>query len=103
MLHGMFGRRGPRRLSGNAAVYGLPGMQIKSVRYRRKARVDRGLRVEPNLRGVQIGERFAVIFSKEDITGGLIGCPSYNCVGYEPEFCLDLMRNAVIYADGKKK
>ncbi|MGB2824601.1 MAG: DUF4159 domain-containing protein, partial [Phycisphaerae bacterium] len=103
MLHGMFGRRGLRRLSGNAAVYGLPGMQIKSVRYRRKARVDRGLRVEPNLRGVQIGERFAVIFSKEDITGGLIGCPSYNCVGYEPEFCLDLMRNAVIYADGKKK
>jgi len=102
MLEGMFGRRGCRRISGAARLYKLPGMEIESVRYRRMARVSRGLRRTPNLRGVQIGERFAVIFSKEDLTGGLLGCPSYNCIGYEPDSCVDLMRNAVIYADGGK-
>ena len=100
LLRGMFGRTAVRRLSSGAAVYDLPGMKIQQVSYRRKARLERGLKAEPNLRGVIIDGRLAVIFSTEDLTGGLVGCPSCNCVGYEPQSCFQLMRNAVLLAAG---
>jgi len=102
LLSGMFGRRAVRRLSGSAAVYNLPGMRIQRVSYRRRARLERALRSEPNLRGVMIDGRLAVLFSAEDLTGGLLGCPSYRCVGYEGESCFELMRNAVLLAAGGK-
>jgi len=102
LLYGMFGRTAVRRLSASAPVYNLPGMEIRRVSYRRRARLERALRTEPNLRGVMIDGRLAVIFSAEDLTSGLLGCPSYNCVGYEPQSCFDLMRNAVLLAAGEK-
>jgi len=103
MLRGMFGRRGLRRLAASAPLYKLAKMEIQSVKYRRAARVDRGLRHEFNLRGVDVGGRFAVIFSKEDLTAGLVGYPSYRCVGYEPETCFQIMRNAILNAAGPTK
>ncbi len=104
MLRGMFGRRAVRRLAQNAAVFHLPKMKIESVKYRRKARVERGLKGHANLRGVELKGRLAVLFSKEDLTGGLVGYESSNCVDYHPESCFELMRNAVIYgASGDRK
>ena len=102
MLRGMFGRRSVRRLSGSADLFKLPNMRIPSVRFRRQARVRYGLRGRGNLRGVQIDKRFAVIFSKHDLTGGLVGYPSYSCIGYEPASCFRIMRNAVLLAAGEK-
>ena len=99
MLADLFGRRAIRRLATPAPLYRLAGMEIKKVSYRRKAKVSLGGRRTPNLRAVQIAGRSAVIFSKEDITGGLVGCPCYTSVGYRPDSCVALMRNAVIYAD----
>jgi hypothetical protein len=104
LLQGMFGRRAIRRLGTTAELYELPGRKIQHVSYRRKAHVDRGLSGIPNLRGVMSNGRIAVIFSAEDLTGGLVGCPSYGCVGYQPESCYELMRNAILYAaDGAPK
>ena len=102
LLRSMFGRRAVRRLARMAPIYHVEGTKLNSVRYRRKARVDRGLRKVPNLRGVELKGRFAVIFSKEDVTGGLVGCPAYNCVGYEPDSCFEIMRNVIIYGSGGK-
>ena len=99
MLRAMFGRRAVRALARTAPLFNLPNLKIAEVKYRRKARVDRGLQDEPNLRGVALGERIAVVFSKEDLTGGLVGYEAYNCLGYEPETCFALVRNAVLYAD----
>jgi hypothetical protein len=98
----MFGKALIKPLLPDAPIYKLAGLEIKVVGYRRKARVDRGLKADPNLRGIFLGKRLAVIFSKEDITGGLLGCPCYNCLGYAPDSCFALMRNAVVLATGVK-
>jgi hypothetical protein len=102
VLGEMFGKALIKPLPPDAPIYKLAGLEIKVVGYRRKARVDRGLKADPNLRGIFLGKRLAVIYSKEDITGGLLGCPCYNCLGYAPDSCFALMRNAVVLATGVK-
>jgi len=103
-LRSLFGRRALRRLARIAPIYNLPGMKISEVKYRREARVSRGLRDELNLRGATLDDgRIAVLFSKEDLTGGLVGCEAYDCAGYVPESCFEIMRNAVFYADAASK
>ncbi len=104
LLREMFGRRAIRRLAGGAEVYDLPGMKIERVSYRRKARIERGLTDAPNLRAVMINGRPGVLFSTEDLTGGLVGCPSYGCAGYQPESCYALLRNAIVFgANGGRR
>ncbi len=98
MLEAVFGRRSVRRLATDSPILKRDGCEIEQVKYRRKARVERGLREIPNIRCVQVRRRFAVIFSKEDLTAGLVGYPCYNCAGYEPESCFQIYRNAVLYA-----
>jgi len=98
ILREMFGATSVRRLSSSAAIYNQPGHKIAKVSYRRRARLERGLKTEPNLRGVLLDGRLAVILSTEDLTGGLVGCPSYGCVGYTSEAAFGLMRNAVLMA-----
>jgi hypothetical protein len=98
MLEGMFGPRCLRLLPASAALYHVGGREIDRVGYRRGAKLARGLADTPNLRGVELAGRLAVIFSAEDLTGGLVGCPSPTCVGYSPESCYDLMRNAFLLA-----
>ena len=74
------------------------------VSYRRKARIERGLTDAPNLRAVMINGRPGVLFSTEDMTGGLVGCPSYGCAGYQPESCYALLRNAIVFgANGGRR
>ena len=102
LLASGFGRSRPRRLSTNAAIYKLAGKEIREVGYRRKARVDRGLRRLPNLRGIEAaGGRVAVIYSTEDLTAGLVGYQCVDCIGYVPDSCFELMRNAVLHAAGR--
>jgi len=102
LLRELFGRRSLRRLAGTAELLNLPGRKIAQVSYRRKARVERGLSNAPNLRGVLPDNRLGVIFSKEDLTGGLVGIACYTSAGYRPESCYALLRNAVLLAAGGK-
>ena len=39
--------------------------------------------------------RPGVLFSREDITGALVGCASATCDGYEPDSAFRIMRNIV--------
>ena len=64
----------------------------------RKARMVLGRAKDPNLRAVLIDDRPAVLFSREDLTAGLVGYPSYACYGYDPESAYAIMRNIVLYA-----
>jgi hypothetical protein len=102
ILRGMFGYASVRRLAPSADVFNLPGMKIDKVSYRRKARVALGRIRRPNLRVVQLARRCAVFFSKEDLTGGLVGYPCYTCVGYQPESCFEIMRNLMVFGAGGK-
>jgi len=102
MLRELFGRREVRSLALTAGLFNLPGHQIKDVSYRRKARLLRGLKSEPHLRGVLLDGRLAVVFSEEDVTGGLVGIPCYTAAGYVPDSCYDILRNVVLLAGEEK-
>ena len=101
LVRELFGRTSLRMLAAGAEVFRLPKMGIEKVSYRRKARVIVGGSHVPSLRGVTVGGRVGVLFSKEDLTGGLVGCAG-DFVGYRGDSCFELMRNIVVYAAGRK-
>lgn len=98
-----FGSRFIRRLSSECPFYKLKGNEIKSVSYRRKARLERGLKHAPDMRGIETEGRLGVLFSRQDVTGGLLGIPMYDCAGYTPESSYEIMRNAVKYSIRNRK
>jgi hypothetical protein len=102
LLRDLFGRRAVRQLAITAPVFALPGFKINRVRYRRRTRALLGRRAEPSLRAVMIDNRPAVYFSREDITCGLVGYPSYTVHGYAPQTAFELLRNITLAASGKK-
>ena len=98
LLASMYGPDSLRRLSPLSPLFGLKGMEIEKVKYRKQtAKVIRSQ--APNLRAVLLGKRPAVIFSKEDLTAGLVGYPSHIVHGYDPQSAYEIMRNIVLYAD----
>ena len=93
-----------RRLAVTSPLYQMPEMKIKTVRWRRSTRVTMVGNNEPMLRTVVIKDRPAVIFSRLDITAGLLGTPAAGIYGYHPGDVKDpgtafrLMRNIIMYA-----
>ena len=67
---------------------------IDNVRYRVASRKRISTR-EVLLRIITIDGRPAVIFSREDLTTGLLGCPSGVVDGYEPASAYALMKNLI--------
>ena len=53
--------------------------------------------VEPELEGLKIGERYAVIFSKYDLSCALERHESLACQGYTREDAARIAINAVLY------
>ena len=91
-----------RKLSTMSPVYMLKGREIESVSYSRKAKLVRGLSKRPQLRGIEAQGKLRVVFSREDLTGGLLGSPMYDRAGYSPESAFEIMRNIVLHAMGDK-
>jgi len=103
LLRKMYGPDAIRRLARTSPIFQPPAfkeLSIDRVRYRRRARQRLGGLRAPNLRAVLIGDRPAIIFSREDLTAGLVGYPAYTCDGYEPNSAYQIMRNLVLYASG---
>jgi hypothetical protein len=57
-----------------------------------------GNRTVPQLKGVEMNGRYAIIFSGEDITSGLLGTNTYGILGYSPAGATALARNILLYA-----
>jgi len=93
-------REGPAlvRLARTDPIFRIPGMEIQSVEYRRVTRKRLEKKNEPNLCAVVIAGRPAVLFSREDLTAGLVGCEAYGCDGYRPESAFEILRNIVLCA-----
>jgi hypothetical protein len=79
------------------------------VEYRPFARKSLGNIHLPRLRGMEISNRLAVIFSGEDLSVGLVGQPVDGIVGYVPQRVTipehktrmgasELMENILLYA-----
>jgi hypothetical protein len=54
--------------------------------------------VEPELEGIKVGDRYAVIFSRYDISCALEKHESIECPGYTREDAARLGLNVVLYA-----
>jgi hypothetical protein len=102
LLNEMFGRRSLRTLASWAELYRLKGHEIRRVQYQKTTR-RRLATHEPRLKGVFVGERIGVVFSREDVTVGLIGCSPIDCDGYMPDSAYEIARNIILYAARKKK
>ncbi len=55
----------------------------------------------PLLRGITFNQRLAVIFSREDLSAGLVGQPIDGIYGYTTDSATALMRNAILFAVGE--
>ena len=76
---------------------------IKTINYRNFARTKLGLLKTAQLRGIIIHNRLAVIYSKEDLSAGLVGESVDGIVGYDPPTATALMANIILFADAGGK
>lgn len=97
LLEEMYGRGAAVPLKPAHALFQIRGMVIQKVDYTREAKVRLGRPQGPNLHGVNLGQRTAVIFSAEDITCGLLGRPCYGVSGYEGETAYEILRNILLH------
>lgn len=113
VLAQMYGPEALRRIPLNHAIYlnPLPGAEdlaVREVRYRRATRVRLGANREPGLLAIFVGDRPAVIYSREDITAGLVGYQTLGLDGYDGGDGRDvgsayrILRNIILYASGEK-
>jgi len=100
LLGEVFGGTRIRRLPATSSLY--TDKQIKEFKYRRQTRERAGNLREPLLKGIMLGDRLGVVYSREDLTCGLVGCASYACDGYTPETAYEIMRNVMLLAAGGK-
>ncbi len=95
LLETMYGRGKLRTLSVESKLFQQEGMEIRTLQYRGASQTLRGKSAPPALRAVLVDGRPGVLFSREDITGALVGCASATCDGYEPDSAFQIMRNIV--------
>ena len=50
------------------------------------------------IQGIAVGERTGVFYSREDLTGALVGYESATCGGYVPESAYQIVRNILLLA-----
>lgn len=74
------------------------GSKIETIRWRRDPQSRQPLIGRPALQGVEINGRYTIIYSREDLTSGLLGTSTQGISGYAPASAAQLMRNAVLYA-----
>ena len=98
-LEDIFGRGSLRPLPPGSPIYAQHGQRIDKVKYRRRTRKRLGGHRLPALQAVMVDGRAAVIYSREDITAGLVGYDCATVDGYRPEFAFQLLRNIVLFAD----
>ena len=89
-------------LSSADALYRADGKPLGEVGYRPFARTRLGAIDVPQLRGITKDGRLAVIYSKEDLSVGLVGQPVDGIIGYSPQSATTLMTKALLYATQKK-
>jgi len=90
-------------LAADHAVYTSAGDTPIKIRYRSFARATVGRSESPRIRGFNIGDRTAVLYSREDLSVGLVGTPVDGIVGYEPDAATNLMKSILVYAATSKK
>ncbi|MGB7159642.1 MAG: hypothetical protein WBD40_16365, partial [Tepidisphaeraceae bacterium] len=68
--------------------------------YREYAQRVVGSTKEPKLQGVEQGGRFVIIYSREDLSAGLVGQAVDGIIGYDPATATAIMTRILSYAGG---
>jgi hypothetical protein len=87
------------QLPATSPIYNQVGAKIVKAGWRRYALERISERKHPHLEGIAIGGREAVLFSREDLSGGLVGQPVDGILGYSPDTAMDLMAGMLLYAE----
>ena len=82
-------------------LYSAGGKPLGDVGYRNFARMNLGTLRTPQLRGIVTDGRLTVLYSKEDLSVGLVGHPVDGILGYDPQTATTLMSKALVYATQK--
>jgi Domain of unknown function (DUF4159) len=78
-------------------IFHMAGVDAGPIEYRTFARQVLGHDIHSaHLRGITIGGRLAVIYSREDLSEGLVGEPIDGVVGYSPKVATALMSDALL-------
>jgi hypothetical protein len=87
-------------LSPNHPLFTLPEMGVQKFDYRNFARGKVvGKLNAPRLAGIESNGRVVCFFSREDLSGSLVGQPVDGILGYSTDTATALMRNVLAYAD----
>jgi hypothetical protein len=84
-----------------SALHTNTAMSIQSVDYRRFQRSS-GTLHEPQLRGLSIGNRTAVLYSPQDVSVGLVGEPVDGIEGYAPDDAAKIVAAVIAYASDQR-
>jgi hypothetical protein len=88
----------------DADVYKLWRNPIAQFTYRRYAREHGvGRSTSPRVRGVKVGGRTAIFFSREDLSAGILGQPVDGVIGYAPDTATAVMTNLILHAAGETR
>lgn len=98
MVNKIYGAGNLQRLTADAAIFKVPGVDPNAVRFRRITKVRVGSDKSCRLMAVTLNKRPAVYFSREDITAGLVGYPSLTADGYAPLTAYALLKGIVCSA-----
>ena len=98
----IFGAGSLRRLSTTSPVLNAPGVAVTRARYRRRTQKRLGSPRTASLRAVLVDGRPGVIYSREDITGGLVGYQASTVDGYAPRTAFEILRSIVLSVDKGK-
>jgi hypothetical protein len=82
----------------DSPVYHQRGITFGAVPWRRFALSRVANQKAPQLRGIMMGSRIGVFFSREDLSAGLVGQPVDGVNGYEPITATNLMQSMLLYA-----
>jgi hypothetical protein len=75
---------------------GKDGMKVAYRPFAR--RVLTGALTAPRVKAVRVGDRPAILFSREDLSSGLLGTSTGGIVGYQAETATQLMRRIALRA-----
>ena len=88
----------PEPLPLTSQVYTLPFSKIDVVKYRLYARRQMtGEMRSPRVKTIDIKGRPAVFYSREDLSGGIVGEQIDGIVGYDPATATTMMRNFIMF------
>lgn len=86
------------RLGATSEVIQQARFPILSISYRRAARAIYGEDDAPQLQAVSVAGHPAIIYSRDDLTAGLVGYRGHDFRGYAPASAYALIRNLILYA-----